>query len=87
MDIHEYEDAAFESLVMDIRDQISALTRQLKVKYVKLLKLKFRVAMLGADDLTEDAEREALELLPAEIEVMEKELARHEARLTKLRGK
>jgi hypothetical protein len=86
MAIEDHEEAAFESLVMEIRDQVSALTRQLKVKYVQLLKLKMRVHILGAEDLTEESEREALERLPKEVAVMEKELARHQGRLSRLRN-
>ncbi len=85
MDIHEFEEAAFESLVMDVRDQISALTRQLKMKYIRLLKLKMRKGMLGEQDLTDESELEALEQLPKDIELLEAELARHEDRLAKLR--
>ncbi len=86
MGIEEFEEVAFERLVMEIRDQISALTRQLKVKYVQLLKLKMRAHILGPADLAEESEQEAIERLPQEIEYMEKELARHQDRLTRLRN-
>lgn len=86
MDIHEYEDIAYQSLLADVNDQVAALTRQLKVKYVHLLKLKMRVLYLGEDDLAEESERTAYVELPKEIAAMEEMLERHQKRLAKLKS-
>ncbi|MBN2003020.1 MAG: hypothetical protein JXA21_06655 [Anaerolineae bacterium] len=86
MDIHEFEEMAFQSLLADINDQIAALTRQLKVKYVHLLKLKMRVAYLGIEDLAEDTERKTFVELPKEIAAMEQELKRQGQRLAKIKS-
>jgi len=86
MNIHEFEELAYQSLLSDINDQIAALTRQLKVKYVHLLKLKMRVSYLGVDDLADENERKNYEELPKEIAAMEQELKRHQQRLAKLKS-
>lgn len=85
MDIHEFEEMAYQSLLADTNDQIAALTRQLKVKYVHLLKLKMRVSYLGIADLAEENERKNYEELPKEIVTMEQELKRQRQRLAKLK--
>jgi len=86
MNIQDFEEAAFQALVTDITDQIASLTRQLKMQYMRLLKLKMRASYIGADDLVTEEEREALRLLPQNVEALEREIARHQERLRKIKN-
>lgn len=86
MDINDFEEVAFQGLVTDIKDQIASLTRQLKLQYVKYLKLKMRVAYIGEGDLISQDERDSMEILPQNIEAMENEIQRHQERLRKIKS-
>ena len=85
MNIQDFEESAFQALVTEITDQIASLTRKLKMQYMRLLKLKMRVAYIGESDLTEE-EQEMLRVLPENVAAMEQELAHQQERLGKVKG-